>query len=148
MCYSLGLSTDSPLELSTLNSSTAFFVQDFNEEDRATLKYKYKYRLATGAPNCCSCYFRIFSFDEAHEFDFKQLQEWREEEPGDDDVLNTEWLLQIIKDLVAKDFQVDTYVSDWDTFKLSSEETKIINIGNYNNDNFAFVECVYYDYKK
>ena len=148
MCYSLGLSTDSPLDLSTLNSLTAFFVQDFSDEDKATLKYEYKYRLATGAPNCCSCYFRIFSYDEAQEFDFEQLQEWREEEAKDDDVLNTEWLLQIIKDLVVKGFHVDTYVSDWDTFKLSFENAETINVNDYDNDNFAFVECVYYDYKK
>ena len=147
MCYSLGLSTDSPLDLSTLNSLTAFFVQDFSDEDKATLKYEYKYRLATGAPNCCSCYFRIFSYDEAQEFDFEQLQEWREEEAKDDDVLNTEWLLQIIKDLVVKGFHVDTYVSDWDTFKLSFENAETINVSDYDNDNFAFIECVYYDYK-
>lgn len=148
MCCSLGLSIDSPLDLSISNSSTAFFVQDFEEEDKMSLKYEYKYRLATGAPNCCSCYFRIFGYNEAQEFDFKQLQEWREEEAKDNDVLNTKWLLRIIKDLVAKGFQVDTYVSDWDTFKLSFEDAKIINVGNYGNDNFAFVECIYYDYKK
>ena len=148
MCYELSLSTDSPTDLTTLNSLEAFFEQITEELNKDNLKYEHKYRLATGAPSCCSCFFRTFEYDIEKELSFEQLQKWYEEEPSDMNVSNTKWLLQIIKDLVNAGYQVDTHIAQGYMSHDPPEERKVIQINNYNNDNFAFVECVYYDYKK
>ena len=148
MCYELSLSTDLPLDLSIFNSSEAFFEPITDERNKDNLKYKYKYRLATGAPDCCSCFFRTFEYDIQKELSFKQLQKWYEEEPDDMNVSNTKWLLKIIKDLVNNGHQVDTHIAQGYMSYDPPEEKKDIQINDYDNDNFAFVECVYYDYKK
>ena len=148
MCYELSFSTDSPLDLSIFNSSEAFFEPITDERNKDNLKYEYKYCLATGAPDCCSCFFRTFEYDIQKELSFKQLQKWYEEEPDDMNVSNTKWLLKIIKDLVNNGHQVDTHIAQGYMSYDPPEEKKDIQINNYDNDNFAFVECVYYDYKK
>lgn len=148
MCYELSISTDSPLDLSIFNSSEAFFEPITEERNKDNLKYEYKYRLATGAPDCCSCFFRTFEYDIQKELSFKQLQKWYEEEPDDMNVFNTKWLLKIIKDLVNNGHQVDTHIAQGYMSYDPPEEKKDIQINDYDNDNFAFVECVYYDYKK
>lgn len=111
MCYELSFSTDSPIDLTTLNSSEAFFEQITEEMNKDNLKYEYKYRLATSASGCCSCFLRTFEYDMVKELDFKQLQKWYEEEPDDMNVSNTKWLLKIIKDLVNDGYQVDTHIA-------------------------------------
>ena len=148
MCYELSFSTDSPNDLTTLNSSEAFFEQITEEMNKDNLKYEYKYRLATSAPGCCSCFFRTFEYDMVKELDFKQLQKWYEEEPDDMNVSNTKWLLKIIKDLVNDGYQVDTHIAQGYMAHDPPEKKQVIRINDYNDDNFAFVECVYYDYKK
>ncbi len=148
MCYELSFSTDSPTDLTTLNSSEAFFEQITEELNKDNLKYEYKYRLATSAPGCCSCFFRTFEYDMVKELNFKQLQKWYEEEPDDMNVSNTRWLLKIIKDLVNEGYQVDTHIAQGYMAHDPPEEKQIIQVNDYNNGNFAFVECVYYDYKK
>ena len=148
MCYELSFSTDSPNDLTVYNSSEAFFEQITEEMNKDNLKYEYKYRLATSAPGCCSCFFRIFEYDMVKELNFEQLQKFYEEEPDDMNVANTEWLLKVIKDLVDAGYQVDTHIAQGYMAHDPPEERKAIQINNYDNDNFAFVECVYYDYKK
>lgn len=148
MCYELSFSTDSPLDLSTLNSSEAFFEPIDEQMNKDNLKYEYKYRLATGAPGCCSCFFRTFEYDIEKELSFEQLQKWYEEEPSDMSVFNTKWLLQIIKDLVNGGYQVDTHIAQGYMAHDPPEERKVIQINNYDSDNFAFIECVYYNYVK
>ena len=148
MCYELSFSTDSPTDLTTLNSSEAFFEQITEELNKDNLKYEYKYRLATSAPGCCSCFFRTFEYDMVKELNFKQLQKWYEEEPDDMNVSNTRWLLKIIKDLVNEGYQVDTHIAQGYMAHDPPEEKQIIQVNDYNNGNFAFVECVHYDYKK
>ena len=148
MCYELSFSTDSPNDLATYNSSTAFFEPITDNENEDNVKYKYKYRLATGDPECCSCFFRTFEYEIAKDLSFSQLQKWYEEEPDDMNVSNTKWILQIIKDLVNEGYQVDTHIAQGYMSYDPPEEEKVIHINNYNNDNFAFIECIYYDYKK
>ncbi|WP_201550549.1 hypothetical protein [Psychrobacter fjordensis] len=148
MCYELSFSTDSPNDLSTYNSSAAFFESITDNGNEDNVKYKYKYRLATGDPECCSCFFRTFEYEIAKDLSFSQLQKWYEEEPDDMNVSNTKWILQIIKDLVNEDYQVDTHIAQGYMSYDPPEEEKVIHINNYNNDNFAFIECIYYDYKK
>lgn len=148
MCYELSFSTDSPNDLTVYNSSEAFFEPITEERNKDNVSYKYTYRLATSAPGCCSCFFRTFEYDIVKELDFKQLQEWYEEEPDDMSVSNTKWLLKIIKNLVNEGYQVDTHIAQGYMSYDPPEEEKIIHINEYDSDNFAFIECVYYDYKK
>lgn len=148
MCYELCLSTTSPLDLSTLNSSEAFFEPIDEEGNKQNLNYDFKYRLATGAPGCCSCYFRIFEEDMISELSFEQLKDWYKEEPNDMSVKNTIWLLNIIKTLIEAGYRVDTYVAQGYMFHDPITKKRVIRVDKSDIDNFAFVECVYYDYQK
>lgn len=148
MCFELCLSTTSPLDLSTFNSSEAFFEPIEKEENKQNLKYAFKYRLATWAPGCCSCHFRIFEEYMINELNFEQLKEWYKEEPDDMNVNNTVWLLSIIKRLIEAGHNVDTYVAQGYMFHDPITDKRVIHVDKSDIDNFAFVECVYYDYKK
>ena len=147
MCYEFLLSTDAPLDLATLNSETAFFEPSSDERYIHNVKHKYKYRIATGAPNCCSCHFRIVDYDYKDE-SLEYLQQWYfDEQPDDIEVINTQWLLDIIKNLVNQGYQVDTYVAQGYMEYDPTLEQQVININDANMDNFTFIECIYYSYQ-
>ena len=147
MCDVLVLSTDAPLDLTTLNTKTAFFEPSDDKRYIHNLQHKYKYRLATYAPENCSCHFRIIDYDNKDEC-LADLQQWYfDEQPDDMEVINTEWLLGIIKNLVNQGSQVDTYVAQGYMEYDPALEQQVIKINDANMDNFAFIECIYYSYQ-
>ncbi|WP_230659915.1 hypothetical protein [Psychrobacter sp. I-STPA10] len=140
MCYELVLSTDAPLDLTTLNTAMVFFEPSDDERYVHNVKHQYKYRIATGAPNSCSCDLCIVLYDSKNHIT-QELKQWIND---DIEIKNTHWLFDVIKKLINDGYQVDSYV-DMDGDKSKEKQTVYIN--NINKENFAFVDGVYYDYQ-
>ena len=140
MCYEFVLSTDAPLDLASLNTETVFFEPSNDKRYVHNVKYQYKYRIATGAPNCCSCHLHILQYN-CRDFDLDYLKECYFDEDNDED---TYWLIEVIKKLVNEDYQVDSYV---DMEGDKPEEKQTVYINDVDKETFFFVDGVYYDYQ-
>ncbi|MDO5106073.1 hypothetical protein [Capnocytophaga sp.] len=148
MCYVLTLSTDLPEDLAKFDTETLFFekIDPKNGENRRKiLKYPHQYEIATMAKNNCSCHLRIFEQDLALEVGFCPLQDWLEEEE-DDDTLRTREFFGIVKQILAKGYHIDSYVS-WNGDESAVNQQLIVKTNDISEAHFALFSDFYFEYE-
>ncbi|MBS9779400.1 MAG: hypothetical protein KGV51_02115 [Moraxellaceae bacterium] len=153
MCYELQISTNAPLDLTTLSKYKTYFEKlgnSYIDKPHIELRYKYCYRLAMVFPNNCSCGFRIYDEQLINEWGIEYyLNEYLQEEPNDSKFLDTLWLFQIIKNLVNQGYKVDSYVDEGYCFydDVTADRKRIIQVNKINKKDFAFFESTYFNYQ-
>lgn len=150
MCNELIISTDAPFDLAKFNQKDVYFEQTVPDEDKVNVKYPHVYRLATYMPNCCSCGFRHWGADltGSFNFEFQELQDWIDELPDDDNILNTHFLFQVIKNLVNQGCSVDSYTAWNGEMADKPVGEKIIKVNKLDKEKFTLFEGYYFDYQK
>lgn len=150
MCNELIISTDAPFDLAKFNQKDVYFEQTVSDEDKVNVKYPYVYHMATFAPRGCSCDFRYWGSDLAGSFDFEfqELQDWMEELPDDDKILNTRFLFQVIKNLVNQGYSVDSYNAWFDEMAHKPDGYKIVKVNEIDKEKFTFFYGYYFDYQQ
>ena len=149
MCFEVIISTDYPNDLSIFDITGVYFEKI---DKHKTLKYPNHYRIATAYPKNCGCHFRIY--DETTlirdlEHNPNALQEWYCE-TDDENVINTRFLFQLIKNMVNQGYHFDSYVDDWDLVVLLDEPPSKcldIDVNNIKNDDFLFYAGQYFNFK-
>ncbi|MDO4895983.1 MAG: hypothetical protein Q3971_01365 [Moraxella sp.] len=151
MCFEVILSTNYPDDLSKFDTVGVYFEKIDNHK---MLKYPNHYRVATFLPKNCGCNFRIYdetTLTRDLEHNPNALQEWHDETDDCDNVLNTKFLFQIIKNMVNQGYHLDSYVNDWDLVALLDEPPNKcldIDVNHIKKDDFLFYIGHYFDFKK
>lgn len=150
MCNELIISTDAPFDLAKFNQKDVYFEQTVPDEDKVNVKYPHVYHLATFTPKGCSCGFRYWEENLAgsFNFEFQELQDWMEEVPDDEYILNTRFLFQVIKNLVNQGYHVDSYNAWFDEMPYQPDGFKIIKVNEVDKEKFTLFEGYYFDYQK
>ncbi|MFK8268286.1 hypothetical protein [Capnocytophaga cynodegmi] len=144
MCYILIISTDFPKDLALYNSENLFF-EKMQNPSKVNLKYPYCYEVATMAPNSCSCHLRIFEQNLAQDIGFCELQDWLEEKDNDENILNTQLLFKIIKNIVNEGFKVDSFLY-WNGEEPIAQQKIEVNLNQTDETHFALFENTYFNY--
>lgn len=151
MCNELIISTNAPFDLAKFDTVGVYFEKDVPNKNKVNLKYSNVYRLATYAPNNCSCFFRYWQDDlliDSFKGEFQDLQEWLDENPNDDHIINTRFLFQVIKNLVNQGYCVDSFCSEFDIMDITPTTAKIIKVNEIKKEKFTFFCNYYYEYQK
>lgn len=146
MCHELQLSTNYPADLSTFNTLGVYFEKIANN---IHLKYSHHYRIATYAPQNCSCHLRIFdeqSLMQDLSINPNALVDDYDEHPKDETVLNTKFVFQIIKNIINQGHHLDSYVNDWDITHNLPKKYKNIDVNGINKDDFLFYDGQYFNF--
>lgn len=147
MCYNVMISTDCPLDLAKFNQMHVYFTQQIVEDDRVNLKYPKAYHLAIGHPNGCSCGFRIFDSEDL-DGEFQHPADMPSEIFDNEDVLNTHFLFQVIKNIVNAGYRVDSYITWYGDEHLPPEKSITIHVNDIVKDDFSLWNHTYSNYVK
>lgn len=142
MCHYICISTNSDIDLSKFNIPNVGFYKLHESAEPEVLKYQYKWNVCMPIEPYCCCHFRINDAD----IGFTPLQEWMDECEDDEEVINTRWLFQIIKNLVNSGQSIDSLCFWMDDVGLNPEE-QTLNVNGIVKEDFAFISNVYFEFK-
>lgn len=146
MCHEVQLSTDYPDDLSVFDTLGVYFEKTANNTH---LKYTQHYRIATDAPQNCSCHLHIFdeqSLTQDLSINPNALVDDYDEHPKDETVLNTKFVFQIIKNITNQGHHLDSYVNDWSIIHDLPETYRDIDVNDINKDDFLFYDGQYVNF--
>lgn len=164
MCFEVILSTNYPDDLSKFDTVGVYFERYLDNLNIENVKYKHIYRVATpDVINCC-CYFRVWDFAVAKSlnFDYQALVDYYgfDDDYYEDDEKNigklthqnTQFLLQIIINIINQGYCVDFYSYDIDENPFGLEtKTKnhlCVNINTIIKEQFYFYCDYLYEFVK